>query len=336
MNTNRPRLLVNLPPGFFTAPILSDVWNRLDGSFDVIRTSANSAEELRPYLVGQDAALLWSWPRWTADTLDAFPDLRFFAHLDIGQNEARLLLSRGLPVSVSRRAFSPAVAEMALTLILSALRRTPTHQAAMAAGTESWVSRFPDDIDADERELTGRRVRLIGFGGIGQRLARLLAPFDCDLKVHDPFLPDGVAERFGAANVPLDALVADAEVLVLCAATNAGSRHLLTAAHVTALPRGAVFVNVARAALVDGDALLARLRAGGLYAALDVFDKEPLEADSPLRGLPNVYLTPHRAGGVMSSVARIVSYLADDIEAHFGGRERAHALTEAQLPMLDA
>ena len=134
----------------------------------------------------------------------------------------------------------------------------------------------------------------------------------------------------------LEALVADAEVLVLCAATNAGSKHLLNAGHIAALPRGTVFVNVARAALVDGDALLARLSRGELYAALDVFDREPLEADSPLRGLPNVYLTPHRAGGVMSSVDRIVSYLTDDLRAHFGGGERAHALTENQLPMLDA
>ncbi len=336
MQPTAPRLLVNLPPGFFAAPRLAPIFRRLETSFAVSYASANSATEVAPHLGGKDAVLMWSWPRWTAETLAAFPDLRFFAHLDVTQNEARLLLERGLPVSVSRRAFSPAVAEMALTLILSTLRRAPTHQMAMRAGTETWVNRFPDDIDPDERELTGRRVRLVGFGGIGQRLAALLAPFAVDLKVHDPFLPDGVAERFGAANVSLNELVADAEVLVLCAATNAGSKHLLTADHIAALPAKCVFVNVARATLVDNAALLSRLQRGELYAALDVFDGEPLPADSPLRALPNVYLTPHRAGGIESSVARIVSYLADDLEAFFAGRDRAHALTEAMLPMLDS
>ena len=331
-----PRLLINLPPGFFTAPHLAPIFRRLEKSFAVSYASANSAAEIALHLLAKNAVLMWSWPRWTAETLAAHPDLRFFAHLDIGQNEARLLLERGLAVSVSRRAFSPAVAEMALTLILSTLRRTPTHQRAMRAGTETWVNCFPDDIDPDERELTGRRVRIVGFGGIGQRLAALLAPFAVDLTVHDPFLPDGVAERFGAANVSLSALVEDAEVLVLCAATNAGSKHLLTADHIAVLPPRCIFVNVARAALVDNATLLTRLQRGDLYAALDVFDAEPLPVDSPLRTLPNVYLTPHRAGGVLSSVARIVSYLADDLEAFFAGRDRAHALTPSQLPMLDS
>ena len=76
---------------------------------------------------------------------------------------------------------------------------------------------------------------------------------------------------------------------------------------INALRKDAVFVNVARADLVDYEALTARLKQNDLFAALDVFDQEPLGADSELRTLPNAYLTPHRAGGLMVSVERIVS-----------------------------
>jgi lactate dehydrogenase-like 2-hydroxyacid dehydrogenase len=66
---------------------------------------------------------------------------------------------------------------MALLLILSALRKTPWHQAKMARGEETWVQQYPDDIDPHERQLDGRRVGIVGFGGVGRRLGELLAPF---------------------------------------------------------------------------------------------------------------------------------------------------------------
>ncbi|MBC8103440.1 MAG: hypothetical protein H7Z41_12755 [Cytophagales bacterium] len=330
-------LLVNLPPGFFSASQLVPTFARLDTLAETVtKTSCNNAVEILPYLREADAVLMWSWPKLTPALLDQCPRLGFSANLDISQQGARVLLERGIPVSVSRRGFSPAVAEMALTLLLATLRRTSGYHAALWAGTETWVSRFPEEIPAEERQLTGRRVGIIGFGAIGQRLAELLVPFHCEIAVHDPFLPDGVAERFGVRNGSVDDLVRHSEALVVCAAANAGTRHVLEAGHLEALLPGTVLVNVSRAALVDSDALLARLQRGDLFAALDVFDQEPLPADSPLRVLPNVYLTPHRAGGIWESVVRIVDYLADDLQAFAQGKELRHALAESQISSLDA
>ena len=328
-------LLINLSEGFFRLPALAPVFESLRAVADVRQGSWENEEELLPQLQWANAVLMWSWPRLTDQLLDQCPNLRFCAHIDLSQATARTLLARGLPVSVSRSGFSPAVSEMALTLILSTLRRTPTHQARMGQGTERWVRRFPEEIDPDERQLTGRRVGLVGFGAIGQRLAELLAPFACDLRVHDPHVPAEVLARHAARGVSLDELIDHAEVLVLCAASNPGTRKLLDAARIERLAQGAVLVNVCRAALVDGEALLHRLRRGDLYAALDVFDQEPLPLDSELRRLPNVYLTPHRAGGLVESAARIVAYLAEDLHAFLAGQERRYALTEAMLPALD-
>jgi phosphoglycerate dehydrogenase-like enzyme len=97
-----------------------------------------------------------------------------------------------------------------------------------------------------------------------------------------------------------------------------------------------IFVLDSRAALVDTDALVERLKQGKTYAAIDVFDNEPLEADHPLRSLPNAYLTPHRAGGIMASVDRIITVLVDEVEAFAQGRPCRFPLTEAMIPTLDA
>lgn len=330
------RLLVNLPSGFYREPRLAPVFDGLRSLAELDCIDTYNLDEFMPKLHTADAVLMWSWPKLGREELGQCPRLRFAGHLDIRPDHAAALLDRGIAVSVGRGGFSPAVAEMALTLILSSLRRTSTYHAAMWRSAETWVKRFPDDIDADERELTGLTVGMIGFGGIGRRLAELLAPFRCTLLVADPYVPDRTAAAAGGKLVTVDLLAAQAEVVVVCASANAGTKHILGAAQIAALRPGSVIVNVSRASLVDSDALLARLQGGDIYAALDVFETEPLPADSPLRSLPNVYLTPHRAGGIMESVVRIVRFLADDFAAWLSGAERTHALKQEMLPGLDA
>lgn len=329
-------LLVNLPAGFFHAPVLEPAWKRLGALANIRRRSFNEADEMKADLSWADAVIMWGWPVLPDEVLDGAPNLRFCGHLDIVQRAARITLRRGLAVSVVRRAFSPAVSEMALGLILSALRKISLHQAAMRESRESWVEKFPDDIDADERQLARRPVGIVGFGAVGQGLAKLLAPFECDLFISDPFLPQGVENSFHARRVQLLELIENCDVVVVCAASNAGTSHLVGQKEIEAFRKSAVLVNVARAALVDTNALVERLRRNDMHAAIDVFDCEPLEADSPLRALPNAYLTPHRAGGILQSVERLISQLTDDLEAHLEGKPRAHVLTEAMLPSLDA
>jgi phosphoglycerate dehydrogenase-like enzyme len=329
-------VLANLPAGFFSSPVLADTWRDLESFASVRRASCDTMQQLEPLLEDIDAVLMWSWPRWSAPVLQAHPRLKMFAHIDLTQETARVLFTHHREVSIGRRGFSPAVSEMALLLMLSALRKTPWHQAAMRAGTESWVQKYPDDIDADERQMAGRRVGIVGFGGVGRGLATLLAPFNCDLAIHDPFLPAEVAASAGVENLSVRELCARSEVLVLCASANEGSKAILGREEIAMLPPRAVLVNVARAALVDTAALQERLERGDLYAALDVFDVEPLAADSPLRTLPNTLLSPHRAGGIGESNRRIVQCLVDDLRAWKSGVARSHPLVPEMIETLDA
>jgi phosphoglycerate dehydrogenase-like enzyme len=332
----KPNLLINLPPGFFATPASRAILDRAAALAGATRmTSHNTPDEIRADLAWADLLLYWSWPVLDDALLDQAKKLRWVGQLDCAKPGAETCLRRQLPVSITRWCWSPAVAEMALTLTLTLLRRVGDYHHAMRSGNESWVKSFPSDIDVRERELTGRRVGIIGFGRIGRRFRELLTPFRCQAMVHDPFLPAGVAADADATQVDLPTLLSTCDVVVVCAANNSGSMKLIGAPEIALLRRDAVFINVARSALVDYRALAERLAKGDMQAALDVFDQEPLPADEPLRRLPNCHLTPHRAGGVMASVERGLSWLVDDCERHLQGQPLQHALTAAMVPGLD-
>lgn len=330
------QILVNLPAGFYEQPELEAVFARLDALGTVRKRSHDTPEQIADDLAWAEAVVMWSWPELSDELLDAVPALRYRGHIDISQRGATVAVRRNVPVSLSKGGWSPAVSEMALTLMLGALRRSSDYHRAMRAGDERWVQTFPTDIDPTERQLTGRSVGIVGFGRIGQRLAELLQPFHVTLRVVDPYLPTSIADSFGAEVVDIDTLCRLSEVLVLCAASNDGTRRLIGSEQIAAMPPHAVLINVARAALIDVDALVQRLQRGDLIAAMDVFDTEPLPTDSPLRNVPNLHLTPHRAGGVMESVQRTLAWLIDDLEAVSAGRSQQHPLTERMISGLDA
>lgn len=325
-------LLVNLPPTFFTHPQLQPYFDRLRRFASVRQRSHDTLEQILPELPWTEALLMWAWPPLDETALAQAPRLHFVSQLNTVQTTARACLKRGIALSEARHCWSPAVAEMALGLILSGLRKLSDYHTAMRHGQETWTANFPADIDPLERELTGRPVGIVGFGGIGRRLAELLAPFHGELRVYDPYLPEEVIRQHGATPAMLHELIENSDVVVLAAANNPEARHLIGRREIAAFRPHSLLVNVGRSMLVDTPALVKRLECGDLIAMLDVFDREPLELESPLRKLPNAYLTPHRAGGLLVSVERALTMLIEDLEAHLAGRPRHYAVDESMLP----
>jgi D-3-phosphoglycerate dehydrogenase / 2-oxoglutarate reductase len=183
------------------------------------------------------------------------------------------------------------VADHAAALVLALVRRLPVHDAAIRR--EGWAA--PADA-GPVRALSEATAGLIGTGRIGLALAERLQAFGMRVIAHDPYAdPQALAER-GIERVELDPLLAAADAISLHAPATPETNHVIGAESLAKLKPGAVVVNTARGALVDEAALaeaLASGRVGG--AGLDVFEPEPLAADSPLRELPNVLLTPHAA-----------------------------------------
>jgi phosphoglycerate dehydrogenase-like enzyme len=182
---------------------------------------------------------------------------------------------------------APAVAELALLLMLGALRQVSRFDAAVRAG-RGWSL----DPAVQDRlgELGGRTVGLVGYGAVPRALAPVLAALGCRvLYTARAPKPDALGEWR-----PLEALLAEADVVSLHAPLTAETERLIDAAALARMKPGAVLVNTARGGLVDQAALTAALRGGHLAAAgLDVFADEPADPGDPLFGLPNVVLTPH-------------------------------------------
>jgi D-3-phosphoglycerate dehydrogenase len=326
-------LLVNLPAGFFTAEQLKPLFKRMFSLADTVKTAShNTSDEIKDDLSWADAVIMWSWPTLDDVLLEKAKNLKFAGHITITQAAARAELKRGIIVSETRHGFSPAVSEMGLALILSGLRKTGMYHHQMKSGSEAWVGAFPTEIDPLERQLSGKNVGIVGFGGIGQGLARLLAPFNVNLKIYDPYLPAEVAQNYGAQKVEIKDIAANSNVVVLCAAENKGTQKLFDRDEIALLKEDCVLVNIGRASLINMEALVEKLKAcKNMTAMLDVFDKEPLEKDSCLRALDNAFLTPHRAGGLMESVMRILTWLTDDFEAFLNGKPVKYGINEKML-----
>jgi D-3-phosphoglycerate dehydrogenase len=336
-------LLINLPKTFFTVPQLADRWAKLGKLGENRHTSHDTPEQIMADLKWAEAVIMWSWPFFTDQMLAQTPKLKFVGQINSARTTVQACLGRGIAISETRHCWSPAVAEMALTLMLAGLRRTSDYHAAMRAGTEQWVADMPADVDVSERQLTGLTVGLVGFGGIGRRLAELLKPFHVNLLTHDPYVPASVAEGLGARLASVAEIAGSADVVVLCAtgkepkpagrqAESEKIQYVFPAEAINAMRPMSVLVNISRASLVDMDALSVRLAKGDLIAMLDVFSAEPLPKDSPLRSLPNTYLTPHRAGGLMQSVERAIDWLSGDLMSFLENKPRKYGVTEAMLP----
>jgi D-3-phosphoglycerate dehydrogenase len=262
-----------------------------------------------------DAAILERAPRLTI--IGELEGDRFAERLDLDAAWAR-----GIRTVDTTHGSSYPVAEWALALILIALRNAGEHFRRIIRHEEY---RDPQAGWLPSR-LQGKKVGLIGGGHIARRLIAYLEPFGCDVRVHDPYLPKVVAEIMGFLLTSLDFVLAESEVVVCLAPLTPATRRMLGARELDLLRPGSVFVNVSRGAIADPDALIARLRRGDIVAGLDVFDPEPIPADSPIKDLPNVFLSPHIAG-TNRGLESFFALMVDELDRHFHGHETLYDLT---------
>ncbi|BAS12493.1 D-3-phosphoglycerate dehydrogenase [Arthrobacter sp. Hiyo8] len=152
-----------------------------------------------------------------------------------------------------------------------------------------------------------KRVGIIGASKIGRHVIRLLAPYELDVVVADPYLDAAEAAAIGVELVTLDELVASSDVVSLHAPSLPSTKNLIDAGRIEGLRPGATFINTSRGDLVDQGALLARVERGDIYAVLDVTTPWVLPADSGFYAHPNVLLTPHIAGSLGNELERMAA-----------------------------
>ena len=281
--------------------------------------------ELRSQIANADVLVTtWHSPFLTREVLGVRPRVKLIAHCG-GEVKSRVAEDIFEFVTVTNAAdpMARGVAEMALALTLSLVRRIPEYATEMREG----VIRTNEYISEGER-LFGRRVGIVGFGRIGRALAKLLTPFGVEILVSDPY-----AQREpGVTLVQLDELVSSCSVVVLCAALTPETRGMFDARRLSLLRDGSYLINVARGGLIDMEALLQELRKGRLTVALDVTDPlEPLPADHELRTLLNVILTPHIAAGGIEMRREMGAVAVEEVARFANGLAPLNRVTTEML-----
>lgn len=223
---------------------------------------------------------------------------------------------RSIPVLYTPGRNAVSVAEFTVALMISAARRlaevyhllkytdelTGVSYGDKAGDRKGVTSEWSLDPEAPFNrfqgpELAGKVVGLVGYGAVGRAIAERLKGFRMRIRIFDPYVTDAQARAEGVENVSLEQLAETADFVVMAAKVTEETHGLFSAAMFDRMKPTAYFINTARAALVDYDALLRALSGGGIAgAALDVYPEEPIPSDSPLRSLPNAVLTPHLAG----------------------------------------
>ena len=235
---------------------------------------------------------------------------------------------RRIPVFFAPARNAQAVAELTIGFLLSLLRHVHEINHELRSGRMRF-DRTREYLAAYEaytgRELEGKTVGIVGFGAIGQRVARALSGFGCRLLAYDPYVDSGSFERLGAERTELDDLVRQCDVLTVHCPEAPATTDLINAERVRALKPGVYVLNLARARVLDENALYEGLVSGRIAGAgLDVFMQEPIQPDSRFLALKNVVLAPHYGGNTHETVVRQSRMMVDAIGEYLAGRRPTH------------
>lgn len=341
--TGRPGALLALPAdlreSLFTPPMQAELAH-LTELADLAEMCARSIQD-RPHAdrTGPDDAAPLSWegadpaelartellitgwdtPAVDAAALAAMPRLRAVVHT---AGTLRHVLGEDawaradLALSSATAANAIPVAEYTLAQILLAGKRTLRREALLRE--HRGRTPIPPELAGGNH---GSVAGLIGASHIGRLVAQLLRPFDVEVLVSDPVVPAEDVAELGATSVPLPELLRRADVVSLHAPDLPATRGMIGAEQFALMRTGTTFINTARPALVDEDALRAELTAGRIAAVLDVHDD--LAADDPLWDLPAVSLTPHLAGSAGNELHRLGASAVAEVRRFVAGEPLA-------------
>lgn len=263
-----------------------------DAGIQCRRAACRSEQDVVDQCAGADA-LIVQWAPVSARVLDALPGVRMVSRLGIGYDmvDVEAATERGVAVANTPDYCIEEVACHTLALVLDQARGTVALDGAVRAGRWSAATSYPDAV----RPST-TAVAVVGYGRIGARVAAALRAIGFQVLVHDRYVPDRTIREDGLVPAGLGEALAAADIVTLHLPLTAETRHMIGARTLAGMRRGVRLVNTCRGGLVDEEALADALRSGHVAGAgLDVFEAEPPPAESPLRSLPSVTLSPHAA-----------------------------------------
>jgi D-3-phosphoglycerate dehydrogenase len=278
---------------------------------------------------GWDALVVRSQTRVDAELLDAAaPRLSVVgvASVGIDRIDVDAAIRAGVLVVNAPTGNTLAAAEHTFALLLALLRHVPSADASVKAG--EW-----DRARFTGTELWGKTLGIVGLGKIGKAVARRAVGFEMRVLANDPYLTEEQASEVGARLVGLPELLHRADIITVHTPLTPQTRGLLGVAQLEATKPGAVVLNVARGGIVDEAALAVALRSGHLGgAAVDVYSAEPMSAENPLRGAPNLVLTPHLGASTTEAQDRVGLEMAEQVVLALAGITPPYAVNAPAVP----
>jgi len=294
----------------------ADIFSKQDhdrflSTYDVVSWNGENREAFyRQHLPTTD--VLISQQRMERDRLDMAPNLRCIVNVEtnfLPNVDYEACFQRGIHVIAPSSVFAAPVAEIGLGMALSLARGIHTGHGDFLAGRELYGL----DGNHEAELLAGADVGFIGFGDLGRALHKLLAGFQPRIRAFDPWLPDGVLSRLGVEPASLEDVLTKSRFVFVVASITVDNAHLLNAERLGLMQPGAKLLLLSRAAVADFAALKAFAAAGRLQIATDVFPEEPVPADDPIRQVPNMLFSAHRAGALTSALENIGKLVLDDL-----------------------
>ncbi len=229
-------------------------------------------------------------PRVTRQTVAGSPRARIVARFGVGYDniDVPACTESGVLLTITPDGVRRPVAVAALTFLLALTHKLRIKDELTRAG------RWSEKLSYTGQGVSGRTLGIVGFGNIGQEIARVCATLDMKMVAYDPWFDDAAGRTLGVSSAALDDLLGQADYVVIACALTDATRHLINADRLALMRANAYLINVARGPIVDQAALFGALSKRQIAGAgLDVFEVEPIPADDPLLKLDNVIVAPH-------------------------------------------
>ncbi len=255
-----------------------------------------------------------------AALMDANPQIKVVSNYAVGFDNIDIpaATARGIPVGNTPGVLTDTTADLAFTLLMASARRIQESVDYVRAG--KWKTWGPKLMMG--QDIHGATLGIIGFGRIGQEMARRATGFKMKVLYYDVYRNESAEKTFGATFVDLDTLLREADFVTIHTNLTPETRHLINGTAFGKMKSTAIVINTARGPIIDANALYDALKAGQIGgAALDVTDPEPIPLDSPLLTQPNCLIVPHIASASVVTRGKMAQMAAANLIAGLHGEK---------------
>ena len=216
---------------------------------------------------------------------------------------------KGIHVIATSPVFSKPVAEIALGMTLSLLRNIHIAHSDFVNGKE----KYGLESNLKASLLSEKKIGLLGFGDLAKSLYPLLLPFTKDINVYDPWVPKTKIKKLGFKSISLNQMFKNCEVIYVLAAVTTKNKNLIDKKLLNKMKSNSLFILMSRAAVVNFNDLIKRVKKGDIFVATDVFPKEPVTKNNPIRKVKNILFSAHRAGALETAFYNMGNIVLKDM-----------------------